>query len=383
MNEVPLTPYPIYISFEEWQFPHDSLPTSWLSPRNVPSEPALRLFAESSLTAATKYRDHTCRITGSEEATDVAHVIPVNQLDWFCRNRMARYGCDPLTLRSVNDLSNTILLRADLHRTFDSLKWVIIPKSNSENVKQFVFHLIQDSPELAERYHNSCVHNIDGVSPQLLFAAFARAIFSLVREFLTIGIGRWLLAISSQSQTYESRYCSGDECKASFRATGRGRSNSPKKRKGTDQQDAKEACGSKDASSGEFIDFKCPHNSSSNEGHTSMNDIGDQDQCTCTLSSGSDGPYPANKELSSFPTYCRSANCRYRIREEYWRRLRLDGLEKERQKSGTQEWWKSQEQWAGRAFDHPLSPNDIKRFFWSQGVEDATEMNIIPWEPDS
>ena len=52
---------------------------------------------------------------------------------------------------------------------------------------------------------------------------------------------------------------------------------------------------------------------------------------------------------------------------------RLDhGLEKERQKSGTQEWWKSQELWAPRAFDHPLSPNDIKRFFWSQWVEDAT-----------
>lgn len=63
--------------------------------------------------------------------------------------------------------------------------------------------------------------------------------------------------------------------------------------------------------------------------------------------------------------------------------MRLDGLEKERQISGTQEWWKSQELWAGRAFYHPLSPNDIKRVFWSQGVKDATEMNIIPWEPDS
>ena len=304
-------------------------------------------------------------------------------MDWFWRNHMRRYGSDPTTLRSVNDLSNTILLRADLHRTFDALKWVIVPKPNSENVMQFVFHLIRSSPELAVRYHNSCVYNIAGIPPQILFAAFARAIFPLLHEFLAIGVGRWLLVISSQSQTYESRYYTGLECEASFRAKGRGRSNSPKKRKGTDQQDAKEAYGSKGASSGDFIEHKCPHNSSSSEGHTSINAIGDQDQCTCTLTSGSDGPYPANKPLSSFPAYCRSANCRYLIKEEYWRRLRLDGLEKEREKSGTQEWWKSQELWAARAFDHPLSPNDIKRFFWSQGVEDATEMNIIPWESDS
>lgn len=381
MNEVPLTPYPIYTSFEQWQFPHDSLPTSWQAFEQafqiLQSEQTSRLFADSSLTAATIYRDSTCRITASEKATDVAHVIPVNQVDWFWRNHMRRYGSDPTALHSVNDLSNTILLRADLHRTFDALEWVIIPKPNSEGVMQFVFHLIRSSPELAERYHNSCVHDIAGISPQILFAAFARAIFPRLHEFLAIGVSRWLLSISSQSQKYESKYYTGLECEASFRAKGRGRSNSPKKRKGTDQEDAKEECGSKGASSGDFIEHKCPHNSSSSEGHTSINAIGDQDQCTCTLSSGSDGPYPANKPLSSFPVYCRSANCRYLIREENWRRLRLDGLEKEREKSGTQEWWKSQELWAARAYDHPLSPNDIKRFFWSRGVEDAT------WESDS
>ena len=108
MNEVPLNPYPIYTSFEEWQFPHDSLPTSWLALPNA--QPGIRQFAASSLTAATIYRDHTCRITNSVEATYVAHVIPVHQLDWFTRNSMERYACDPSEERSVNDLSNTILL---------------------------------------------------------------------------------------------------------------------------------------------------------------------------------------------------------------------------------------------------------------------------------
>lgn len=313
----------------------------------------------------------------------MAHIIPEHQLDWFKRNRMARYAYDPPAVRSVNDLSNTILLRSNLHRTFDALNWVIIPKRNSKKVIQFVFHLIQYSPELAERYHNSCVHNIAGVSPQSLFTAFARATFPLVCNFLSWGVGRWLLAISSQSQKYESRYFSGLECMASFGATGRGRSNNSNKRKGADQQDAKEACGSKGASSSDFIDSKCPPHSSSGEGHTSMNAIEDQDQCTFALSSGSEGPYSVDKPLLSFPTFCQSANCRSRTREEYWGKLKLDGLEKERQKSGTKEWWKSQELWADRAFDHPLSRNDIKRFFWARGVEDAAEMNIIPWEPES
>lgn len=130
-----------------------------------------------------------------------------------------------------------------------------------------------------------------------------------------------------------------------FGATGRGRSISPKERKGTYQQDAKAACGLEGASLVDTIknkfhnreEFECPHNPSPSEGNGSMDTIGDQDQCTCTLSSGSDRPYPENKALPSLPAYCRSAICPNRLREEYWRNLRLDGLEKERQKPGTQE----------------------------------------------
>lgn len=52
-------------------------------------------------------------------------------------------------------------------------------------------------------------------------------------------------------------------------------------------------------------EFECPHKPFFSEGNVSMDAIGDQDQSTCTFSSGSDGPYPANKALPSFPTYCR------------------------------------------------------------------------------
>ena len=56
--------------------------------------------------------------------------------------------------------------------------------------------------------------------------------------------------ILSITDIYELRYYTGLECKA------------------------KEAYDSKSASSGDFIDFKCPHNSSSSKGHTSMEAIG-------------------------------------------------------------------------------------------------------------
>lgn len=76
-----------------------------------------------------------------------------------------------------------------------------------------------------------------------------------------------------------------------FGATGRGRSISPKKRKGTYRQDAKAACGLEGASLVDTIknkfnnreEFECPQNPSPSEGNGSMDAIGDQDQCTCTL----------------------------------------------------------------------------------------------------
>lgn len=174
-------------------------------------------------------------------------IIQVSQTEWSSRNDMARYGCDPLMQRSVNDLSNTILILADLRQTFDALKWAIAPKPNSQKILQFVFHSIQISPELATRFHNT-----NGKPP---FVALARAMFSPVRDFVRKRIGSWIFALSSQPLKYGSRYYTGHE-------------------------------------------------------------------------------------------------------------------------SGTQEWLKSEEMWAGRAFDKPLSPNGIKRLFWSQGAGSSTEMSI-------
>lgn len=116
---------------------------------------------------------------------------------------MARYGCYPLMQRSVNDLSNTIFILADLRQTFDALKWAIAPKPNSQKTLQFVFHSTQYPPEPATRFHTT-----NGKPP---FVALARAMFSPVRDYVRKRIGSWIFALSSQPLKYGSRYYTGHE----------------------------------------------------------------------------------------------------------------------------------------------------------------------------
>lgn len=135
-----------------------------------------------------------------------------------------------------------------------------------------------------------------------------------------------------------------------------------KKRKGNNQQDTEEACYLPGANFVDSIEnnfdnreeFKYPHNPSSSEENMRMGAIEDQDQFTCTISSGSDGPHPANKALPSFPAYCPSANCRYRLREVYWRRLKLDGLEKKDKNRGLRS--------GGRARNRGLMGHSVRLF---------------------
>lgn len=56
------------------------------------------------------------------EAINIAHVILVNQSDWFTRNSIEKYVYDPSEERFINNLSNTILLKANLYQTFNVLK---------------------------------------------------------------------------------------------------------------------------------------------------------------------------------------------------------------------------------------------------------------------
>lgn len=220
------TPYPIIPNFREWEFPHDNLPT-WWSDIQSPLPPK-QTFSASGLSVALLKRDSSCRISGWTEGTQVAHICPQSEEDWFTWNSMSRYNVG--NSNTVNDLANTCLLRADLHIAFDKPKFVFVPKPTPDS-NCIVTHLVEASAELESLYHN---HRLQPVqhSIELMFARFAWTIFPWLDAFLTGGksrtlIGRSIVAsghIEHATPTFFSpQECAQHGVKAS-------RSRSPKKR---------------------------------------------------------------------------------------------------------------------------------------------------------
>ncbi|KAL9026260.1 MAG: hypothetical protein Q9196_005042, partial [Gyalolechia fulgens] len=113
-------PYPIYPDFASWPFPHGKMPPWWPSIDPLPFPVALI----SDMSMAVKARDVSCRITGSAEAGDTAHIIAVSENEWFEDHNMFEYSND---IRSINSAGNQLMLRCDLHRTHEQFKWVIFP----------------------------------------------------------------------------------------------------------------------------------------------------------------------------------------------------------------------------------------------------------------
>jgi len=90
-----------------------------------------------------------------------------------------------LTLDSnklLNDLSNAVLLRSDLHTAFDERKFVFFPKSEEGG---FVVHMLEPTPELGQLFHNVHVQPLWQCNARFLYARFAWAIFPSLAGFLS------------------------------------------------------------------------------------------------------------------------------------------------------------------------------------------------------
>jgi HNH endonuclease len=221
--------YPIVPTFREWRFPHDQLPDSWK--RIAPTDPDLatpeQSFATSNLTLALQARDVSCRITGCREGTQVAHICPQNEADWWYNNAMSRYNMG--SANTIDDLSNALLLRTDLHIAFDKPKFVFVPKPSADpEYPQLVTHLLEPSAELEYLYHNRRLQSMHS-SIQVLFARFAWSIFPLLDGFLTCRVRRRLLLANEivEESAVGDGFVSWEKC-AQF---SRKRSRSPKKRR--------------------------------------------------------------------------------------------------------------------------------------------------------
>jgi hypothetical protein len=226
----PSRPYPIVPTFQEWPFPHDQLPPSWI--QAAPPETAEQTFSISGLTTALMQRDISCRITGYRESVQVAHICPQSEEDWYLRNGMPRYS-DGNTA-SVDNPANALLLRADLHIAFDKPKFVFVPKPSVDGEpRQFAVHLVEPSRELESLYHNRALQGL-GVSLELLFARFAWTIFPWLAGFLKGRMQRCLrLSTTIDDATGTEMppfFASAEQCENLLVKSSKSRNYSPKKR---------------------------------------------------------------------------------------------------------------------------------------------------------
>ncbi|KAL2349871.1 hypothetical protein BJ546DRAFT_897082, partial [Cryomyces antarcticus] len=215
--------------FSDWSFPHNDLPENW---RSVQIKEHTR--SSSVVSTVVKIRDTACRLTGCTEGVELAHVCPQSVNDWFHKNRMDDYILSPRRSGSsaIDDASNVMLLRSDIHKAFDAVKIALVPKASSSGSYVMVAHILELSPELVALYHNVPLQPLKGLSVEFLFARFAWSMFSFVEGFLQARTER-VLCVSIRDARPVIRDFSGDEC-LSFTRSKPSRSQSPKKRERSD-----------------------------------------------------------------------------------------------------------------------------------------------------
>ncbi|KAL8652537.1 MAG: hypothetical protein Q9210_002623 [Variospora velana] len=368
-------PYPVYTEFASWPFPHDNMPPWW--PAIEPLASPVATISDVSM--AVKARDLSCRMTGSTEAGQTAHIIAVRENDWFENQNMFEYSND---VRSIHSAGNQLLLRCDLHRTHEQFKWVIFP-----NGQKYVYYALDGSVELASLYHQRELRPIHGLKPEYLLAAFARAIFPLLSEFLRSRIDKYLLGVDvGNEDSTTGAKMTGTWCAERFRLPGRPRSTSPTKRESPSKEDGGsprkkrrqahkplESLGegqrfsdSKDILSDTQITWKRRRGYYRDPRHDGP--------CICpTLPPSPSASSTAKKSFMNvdeiLPTrhsrICLSDQCHTRSELDRLDQLRQETLKRERFISDPEGNWENHLEWA----KDPLAVQDVHRWLWVQGQE--------------
>ncbi|KAI1371146.1 hypothetical protein F4677DRAFT_319564 [Hypoxylon crocopeplum] len=177
----PQKPYPVTPGFSHWVFPHDKLPRPWRSLR-IPamSDEMVKNLPKQSC-ERTIIRDGCCRITHFHCGTEPIHIVPSVMAAWFIANGMEKYCFDQYTVPVIDDISNTILLRLDVHSVLDRKELILVPKLNDTKY-ELVTHVLSSqhhyATELETLYHNRTILSLCHVAPAFLFARFAWSIFN-------------------------------------------------------------------------------------------------------------------------------------------------------------------------------------------------------------
>lgn len=163
----------------------------------------------------------------------MAHLCPSTEDVWFHSNEMVRYiyAKGQTGSSAIRDINNLILLRSDIHTSFDRRKFVMVPKQGSASQgMKIVVHMLEHSEELAQLYHNVEVQSVSSIPLTFLFVRLAWAVFPLLEGFLQANVERTLL-INGQTKTRVS----AQECRGFTKQRGtRSRTNRSKKRQKED-----------------------------------------------------------------------------------------------------------------------------------------------------
>lgn len=161
-------------SFRDWQFPHDYIVDAWpsLERDDPPVDDRPR-----------------CALTNHDYGLKKAYIVPREEGEWFMQNSMSRYGVD---MHNVNDSSNILRLRADIHRCFDARKFSMVPKaSSSSRGMAYVVHVFQaNMGDFSSLYNNMRLQYLGHISREFIFSRFAWTILMLVKPFLLVGTPR-------------------------------------------------------------------------------------------------------------------------------------------------------------------------------------------------
>ncbi|KAK0707778.1 hypothetical protein B0H67DRAFT_495506, partial [Lasiosphaeris hirsuta] len=110
--DVPDRPYTVVLRFQDWEFPHQSLPLPWKDLR---------------LTVAGV--GESCRMTDSLWALEKAHLVPLAAEEWWNREGLSRYlSLDLYSQKTINASKNSIRFRQDMHTVFDKKAFAMVPK---------------------------------------------------------------------------------------------------------------------------------------------------------------------------------------------------------------------------------------------------------------
>ncbi|KAK5083272.1 hypothetical protein LTR70_008237 [Exophiala xenobiotica] len=133
----------------------------------------------------------------------------------------------------MEDESNFLLLKVDVHKLWDQRQFTVVPRTvdgEKEKARSWVAYVLkrQPSQEVISLYHGVCLQPLTGVDVLFLFCRFAWTIFESLDIFLEQGSERWLMVRNPSTGAEEVAKYSPTQCRdQNFMR--RGRSQSPKK----------------------------------------------------------------------------------------------------------------------------------------------------------